>query len=205
MTNNQHKITNDLIAQLNNVISTAETISLIQSLANIKISTAIAALIPMLHHHNIAIATAVVKALVQLAPDSVEALMKAFEETKDHGVQALIVQALAKTGDVRSLDLLIEVVGVEVANHCQGNVRRVAARGLGKIAISGDLDTLEPVVEKLTWALLNAQDWALRYAAVVSLQEIATTPAIDALQQALTIETDVVCRERLKTALEYRN
>jgi HEAT repeat protein len=36
--------------------------------------------------------------------------------------------------------------------------------------------------------LLNAEDWALRYAAVVSLKEIATSEALSALQQALTQE-----------------
>jgi HEAT repeat protein len=84
-------------------------------------------------------------------------------------------------------------------------VRRVAARGLGKIAVIGDLEAIEPIVEKLSWALFNPQDWALRYAAVVSLEEIATTDAISTLQKALSQETDAVVRERIKTALEYRD
>ncbi|MFB8788381.1 MAG: HEAT repeat domain-containing protein [Potamolinea sp.] len=193
----------DLIEQLNSAASTVEIVNLIQALADRRTSAAIASLIKMLHHHNIAVASAVVEGLVQLAPDSVEPLITAYQATKDHGVQALIVQALAKIGDIRALDLLIEVVGVEVANHCQGNVRRVAARGLGQIGIWGDLEAIERAVEKLIWALFNAQDWALRYAAIISLQEIATTEAIDALKQALSQESDAVVQERLKTALEY--
>lgn len=193
----------ELIEQLNSAVSTAETVKLIQFLATRRTSAAIAPLMQMLHHHNIAVASAAVEGLVQLAPDSVEPLITAFGATKDHGVQALIVQALAKIGDIRALDLLIEVVGVEVANHCQGNVRRVAARGLGQIGIWGELEAIDRAVEKLTWALFNTQDWALRYAAVVSLQEIATTEAISALQQALTQESEAVVRERIKTALEY--
>jgi len=209
MTNNQQQITDNqltdtkLIEQLNSAVSTAETVNLIQVLAARRTSAAIAPLLKMLHHHNIAVASAAVEGLVQLTPDTVEPLITAFGATKDHGVQALIVQALAKIGDIRALDLLIEVVGVEVANHCQGNVRRVAARGLGKSSVWGDLEAIDRAVEKLTWALFNTQDWALRYAAVVSLQEIATTEAISALQKALTQESEAVVRERLKTALEY--
>lgn len=209
MTNNQQQITpkqltdTELIEQLNSAVTTAETIELIQALTIRRNLLTIADLIKILHHHNMTVASAAVQGLVQLAPDTVEPLITAFGVTKDHGVQALIVQALARIGDIRALDLLIEVVGVEVANHCQGNVRRVAARGLGQIGVWGDLEAIKRAVEKLTWALFNAQDWALRYAAVISLQEIATTEAICALQQALTEESDVVVRERLKTALEY--
>lgn len=107
-------------------------------------------------------------------------------------MQAYIIQALAQIGDRRAFDLLAEVVGVAVANHCQGNVRRVAARGLGRIgSISSDSQIIHRAVEKLTWALLTPEDWALRYAAGVSLQEIATPKAILALQQALSQEPEL--------------
>lgn len=194
--------TAELIDQLHKAVTPTETVTVIQALTTRRTSEAIAPLIQILHHHNPKVSAAVVEALVQLAPDTVEPLITAFQFSKDHGVQASIVQALARIGDARALDLLIEVVGVEVANHCQGNVRRVAARGLGKIGRVGDPKTRQRAVEKLTWALLNAADWALRYAAVVSLQEIATAEAFAALQQALTQELDNVVQLRIKTALE---
>ncbi|MEO8893408.1 MAG: HEAT repeat domain-containing protein, partial [Coleofasciculaceae cyanobacterium] len=129
-------------------------------------------------------------------------LIAAFHACKDHGIQAYIVQALAQIGDARGLDLLIEVVGIEVANHCQGNVRRVAARGLGKIGTINHSQTRQKAIAKLTWALLKPQDWALRYAAVVSLEEIATEATIATLQQALNQEIDQVVQLRIKTALD---
>lgn len=150
-------------------------------------------------------ATAAMTELVKLAPEIVEPLIAAFHICSDQGVQAYIVQALAQIGDARALDLLIEVVGVEVANHCQGNVRRVAARGLGRIGSKCSHDRLQQVVEKLTWALCHAEDWALRYAAVVSLQEIATTEAIAVLQQALIPEPDPVVQLRIQTAIANLN
>lgn len=57
------------------------------------------------------------------------------------------------------------------------------ARGLGCIgsSISSDSQITHRAVEKLTWALLTPQDWALRYADGVSLQEIVTPEAMFAL------------------------
>ncbi len=194
--------TAELIDQLHKAVTPTETVTVIQVLTTRRTSEAIAPLIQTLHHHNPIVLAATVEALVQLAPNTVEPLITAFQASKDHGIQAFIVQALARISDTRALDLLIEVVGVEVANHCQGNVRRVAARGLGKIGRMSDSLTRHRAVEKLTWALFNAADWALRYAAVVSLQEIATAEAFAALQQALTQEPDNVIQLRIKTALE---
>lgn len=194
--------TAELIDQLHKALTPTEAVTLIQALATRRTNKAIASLIQILHHHNPTVSMAAVEALVKLAPDTVEPLITAFQSSNDHGMQASVVQALARIGDARALDLLIEVVGVEVANHCQGNVRRVAARGLGKIGKMSDPQTRHQAVEKLTWALFNAADWALRYAAVVSLKEIATAEAVAALQQALTQELDKVVQLRIKTALE---
>jgi bilin biosynthesis PecF protein len=60
-------------------------------------------------------------------------------------------------------------------------------------------------VAKLTWAVLKAEDWVLRYASVVSLQEIATIEAQAALQQVLTQEREKVVLARIATALEALN
>lgn len=191
-----------LIEQLSSAIATAEIVNLVQTLATNKIKIAIAPLIQMLHHHNPSVSAAAVTGLVQLAPDSVEPLITAFGACKDHGVQAYIVQALAQIGDARGLDILIEIVGTEVANHCQGNVRRVAARGLGKIGKTNHSQIRQKAIAKLTWALLKPQDWALRYAAVVSLEEIATEATIATLQQALNQEIDQIVQLRIQTALD---
>jgi bilin biosynthesis PecF protein len=191
-----------LIEQLQQSSTPIDAIATIRELVNRGTKAAIPALINVLSHHHPSVPAVAVEALVQLAPDSVEPLITAFRASRDHGVQAYIIQALATIGDARAIDLLIEVVGVDVANHCQGNVRRVAARGLGKIgSTANDSQITQKAVEKLTWALFNAEDWALRYASVISLQEIATAEAIAALQQALSQEPDKVVQARLNTAL----
>ena len=202
--NTQNVNTEQLISQLNNALLPTDAISAIAALsANSKITEnkAISALIQAFSHHHPCVGKAAVEALVKLAPASVEPLIFAFRNSPDQGVQAYIIQALALIGDSRAVDLLAEVVGTEVANHCQGNVRRIAARGLGKIGRTAEQpEVIRYAVEKLTWALLTPEDWGLRYAAAVSLQEIGTPAAYAALQTSLNQEADKVVRSRITMA-----
>lgn len=203
--------TQTLLHQIHDATTPAELLPLIEQLAAHATSAAIDGLIHLLHHHHPAIGAAAVAGLVHCSHKAVDPLIAQFLNSRDHGAQAYIVLALVQIGDARALNLLLDVVGVDVANHCQGSVRRVAARGLGRIGRrSSDPVLLQAILEKLTWAVQNAEDWALRYAAIVSLQEIGTadaiTPsgnseAIAILQQAGAQELDRVVQERLKRAV----
>ena len=163
---------------------------------------AINTFIESLKHHNPGLSSAAVERLIEFTPATVEPLIDAFHNSTDQSIQAYIIQALAQIGNSEAIDLLAEVIGTEVANHCQGNVRRIAARGLGNIgSTSHNPEIINRVLEKLIWALLNPQDWGLRYAAAVSLQQIATPAANIALQQALNQENDKVVRSRIAAAV----
>jgi phycoerythrocyanin alpha-cysteine-84 phycoviolobilin lyase/isomerase subunit PecF len=204
---NTLKFTNSqqLISQLNTASSPADAISAITAISTSEYTetAVIFALIQALSHHHPSVSAAAVEVLVKLAPATVEPLISAYHNSRDQGLQAHIIQALAQIGDRTASNLLAEVVGTEVANHCQGNVRRIAARGLGKIgSTTKDAETICRVVQKLTWALLTPDDWGLRYAAAVSLQEIATPEAHSALSKALDREPDQVVRSRITIALE---
>lgn len=190
---------NQIIEQIRNTTIPTEAATGLQILVDSCNPSEILTLIQFLDHQNSAIAALVAQALEKLAPHSVEPLIAAFNNSIDHGMQAQIVQILAKIGDDRALQLLIDMVGVEIANHCQGNVRRIAARGLGKMLGSHPLrcNHHSQAIDKLIWALLHTEDWALRYAAAVSLGEIATDKAINALQQALVQERDLVVQQRI--------
>jgi phycoerythrocyanin alpha-cysteine-84 phycoviolobilin lyase/isomerase subunit PecF len=193
------------ILQLNHPSSPTDAISAIQAVSNDKPSEAtICALIQVLNCHYPSVCTVAVEVLVKLAPATVEPLIFAYRNSTDQGLQAYIIQALAQIGDLRATDLLAEVVGTAVANHCQGNVRRIAARGLGRIGSihSHNREIVQCAVEKLTWALLTPEDWGLRYAAAVSLQEIATPEVLSVLQVAQNQESDRVVRSRIAIALE---
>ena len=194
-----------LILQLNHASTPTDAIASISAIAatGIKEQPVIKALISALSHHHPSVGAAAVELLVQLAPASVKPLTAAFDASSDQGLQAHIIQALAQIGDPEAIEVLAEVIGTSVANHCQGNVRRIAARGLGRIAqISNNPENIRPTLHKLTWALSSPEDWGLRYAAVVSLAEIATPEALVALEHALTQETDKVVLHRITTALE---
>ncbi|NJO43594.1 MAG: HEAT repeat domain-containing protein [Cyanobacteria bacterium CRU_2_1] len=192
----------NLIEQLRCATTPAEAIALIQQLAQSRDERAIDVLIEMLQQHHSSVVSMAVQALVQCSSAAVEPLIAAFHNTCDHSVQAYIVQALSQSGDIRALNLLIEVVGVEVANHCQGSVRRIAARGLGKIGQGlSEREKIDRIIDKLRWAVFNAEDWALRYAAIVSLQEIGTPEAVTVLQHVLSHESDRVVQERITVSL----
>lgn len=205
MNTTQSSNSEQLILQLNHAATPEDAIAAITSMtaSDTKETSAINALIQALGHHHPSVGFAAVAALVKLAPATVKPLIAAFDASGDQGLQALIIQALAQIGDEISADLLAEVVGTAVANHCQGNVRRIAARGLGRIGnTSSNLEIIHYVQEKLTWALLTPEDWGLRYAAAVSLAEISTPQAKNALQNAIAQESDQVVRSRIAIALE---
>jgi bilin biosynthesis PecF protein len=192
-----------LITQINHASTPEERIAAITAIGAscTKELAVINAVITALSHHHPTVRTAAIEALVKLGNATVKPLIAAYNASSDQGMQAHIIQALAQIGSSEALDLLAEVVGTTVANHCQGNVRRIAARGLGNIAInSPDADVIHHVQDKLIWALLSPEDWGLRYAAAVSLQAIATPDAKAALQSAIAQETDTVVRSRMALA-----
>jgi hypothetical protein len=125
--------------------------------------------------------------------------------------ESAVIQALSPIGEPRGVDVLIDVVGIAIANHCQGNVRRVAARGLGQIGLGvQDEQILAKVLDKLHWALISPEDWALRYAAAVSLEEIGvakksnsslSAKIIAMLEGNLLKQTDDLVQLREKKAL----
>lgn len=195
-----------LLTQLESSLTPLEKIGILKSLAINHIVEAISILIELLQDHHQGIVNTSAETLIKLAPESVTPLMKEYDHCIDQNVQAQIVRILANIGDDRGLNLLVEVVGVEIANHCQGNVRRVAARGLGKMVTSQTEDTqITKAVEKLIWGLLNTEDWGLRYACGLSLKEIAdrniseqiSNKINNILALALSQESDPVVRERI--------
>ncbi|MBD2454242.1 HEAT repeat domain-containing protein [Nostoc sp. FACHB-87] len=194
-----------LISQINQAATPEEVITAIRAIAvsDTPEIDSINAVITALSHHHPRVKNAAVEALVKLGNVTVKPLITAYETSRDQGLQAYIIQVLAQIGSDEAMDLLAEVLGTTVANHCQGNVRRIAARGLGKIASnSQDAGVIGCVQEKLIWALVSPEDWGLRYAAAVSLQELATPTAKAALQTAIAQETDSVVRSRVALALE---
>ena len=150
-------------------------------------------------HANIK--AAAIKGLVKLAPAIVDSIIRVFDLDNDGDLRAGLAQVLMEIGDPRALFLLEKIIGFEIADHCQGNIRRVASRALGKIGCQTySLEVIARVVEKLKWTLSKPDDWALRYSAAVSLGEIGNDDAILALQAAFEYESDLAVKKRIERA-----
>ena len=145
---------------------------------------------------------AAIQGLVELAPLSADVIIEVFDTDEDQDLRAGLTQALMYIGDLRTVSLLEKVIGFDISDHCQGKIRRVAARGLGKIGRqTKNQEVIAQVIEKLKWALLEPTDWALRYSAVVSLEEIGNSDGILALQAASESESDFIVQTRIERAL----
>ena len=145
---------------------------------------------------------AAIQGLVELAPLSADVIIEVFDTDEDQDLRAGLTQALKYIGDLRTVSLLEKVIGFDISDHCQGKIRRVAARGLGKIGRqTKNQEVIAQVIEKLKWALLEPTDWALRYSAVVSLEEIGNSDGILALQAASESESDFIVQTRIERAL----
>ncbi|WP_044304637.1 HEAT repeat domain-containing protein [Richelia intracellularis] len=153
-------------------------------------------------HPNIQ--AAAIKGLVKLAPGIIDSIIRVFDLDNDGDLdlRAGLTQVLMEIGDPRTLFLLEKVIGFEVAaDHCQGKVRRVASRALGKIGCRAcSPEVIVRVIEKLKWTLSQPDDWALRYSAAVSLGEIGNNDAILALQAAFEDESDIAVKRRIERA-----
>lgn len=203
-----------LLPKINGSLSSVEALDFINSLRLVSEEEAIPLLINLLQHHHPEVLLAVGNRLIERGSEGVDLLIKEFDLCGNQTTQAQIIRILAIIGDDRALDLLIETIGVAVANHCQGNVRRVAARGLGKmVAVSLDEIKMKKAVDKLIWALLNPEDWALRYAAAISLQEIRLRDVPqtfldqiqESLEKAVSQESDRVVKEVIKRGITRGN
>ncbi len=105
------------------------------------------------------------------APDS-KLLTKVCLETPDQDIRAAIVQFIYVLACPQVVPIQQSVIGLEVANHCQGKLRRVAILALGRIYSSAELSTesKRSIQQTLEWAYTTPDDWGLRYAAVMAYE-----------------------------------
>ena len=134
--------------------------------------------------------------LIQQNPDGHEQLLKKLQEDEaadctqicaaclenhDQDIRAAIVQLLYYMKCTQAAAALQQVIGLEIANHCQGKIRRVALLALGKIYHEFDegQDTRSSIQSTLHWALTEPDDWGLRYSAVMAYEVIACEKPVD--------------------------
>ena len=102
-------------------------------------------------------------------------------ESEDQDIRAAIVQLLYFMRCTQAVTVLQQVIGLEIANHCQGKLRRVALLALGKLYhdFEAGSEIRKSIQSTLHWALAEPEDWGLRYSAVMAYEEMALIEPID--------------------------
>lgn len=167
--------TQKLIHAVEQADSPARLVAAVRNLAAAIDEAGISTLIAVLGYNNPTAAVAAVEGLIKLGESAVQPLMEQLDEY-DYGARAYAIRALAAIADPRALDVLINSAATDFAP----SVRRAAAKGLGILRWSQlDADQRQLAQTRALQTLLSvAQDpeWSIRYAAVMGLQELATTP-----------------------------
>ena len=130
-------------------------------------------------------------------------LVELYFSESDQDIKMGLIKAMAASAESKFLPALIDAIGVEIGNHCQGNIRRVAARALGFIGRSEQNPSKirDSIFEKLKWTLQYPDDWGLRYSAVLALEDLQTSAVRNILMLAEEKEIDLVVRTRMRRAL----
>ncbi len=197
--------TQHLIQAVERADSPARLVEAVRALAACHSQEAIPTLIAVLGYNNPGAALAAAEALIELGEAAVMPLLEQLDDY-DYGARAYSIRALAAIADPRALDVLANAAIADFAP----SVRRAAAKGLGKLRFEPlPAEQVRDAQEKALHALLQiAQDadWAIRYAAVVGLQALATEGAElsasiqEHLAQMLSAEADAAVRSRLLLA-----
>jgi len=184
--------------------SSQNLVKAVSELASQGDQAAIPTLIEVLGYNNPGAAVAAVDGLVKLGRVSVEPILNQIDGY-NYGARAWAVRALAEIGDGRALELLLD----SAANDFSASVRRSATKGLGNLtwedfSAQQLCDTKQLIIDSLLQAS-QEPEWVVRYAAISSLEAIASIDQpkiIQYLQTRKNIETDITVRARIQMALE---
>ena len=198
-----HTQTSDLICAVEQADSPARLVAAVKALAAAKKEAGISTLIAVLGYNNPTAAVAAVAGLIALGHSAVQPLIQQLDEY-NYGARAYAMRALAAIADPSALDVLQTAALYDFAP----SVRRAAAKGLGTITWSHEeqCSAQDKALQTLL-AISEDSDWSIRYAAIVGLQALATTPNLTQqiqarFQQMSETETDLTVRARVQLACD---
>jgi|SRR4028119_2487424 phycocyanobilin lyase beta subunit len=195
----------ELIQAVEQANSDERLVESVRALVACHSEDAIPTLIAVLGYNNPGAALVAVEGLIDMGEPAVMPLLEQLDDY-NYGARAYSIRALAAIADPRALDVLVTAAATDFAP----SVRRAAAKGLGNLhwhkltpeqitdAQAKALQTLLQVAED--------SEWAIRYAAVVGLQGLATsaTGTTESIQnwfeQMLSSEADSGVRSRVLMA-----
>ncbi|MEA5599377.1 HEAT repeat domain-containing protein [Rivularia sp. UHCC 0363] len=167
----------NLIRAVTEADSSARMVSAVQKLVSAKDTAAIPTLIAVFGYNNPAAAVIAVKGLTELGEVAVPQLLGQIDDY-NYGARAYSIRTLAAIADPQALDLLLEAAATDFAP----SVRRAAAKGLGSLQWHKLSEQERAIAQRKSLSTLLSitqdADWAIRYAAVVGLQELAKIPIL---------------------------
>jgi phycocyanobilin lyase subunit beta len=198
-------MTNDtkLIEAVEKADSAPKLIAAVKALADAKLESCIPTLIKVLGYNNPGAAVTAVNGLIALGDIAVKPLIEQLDGY-NYGARAYTIRALAAIAHPAGLDCLLQS-----ASDFAPSVRRAAAKGLGKMR--WELLSAEKIPEaqnQVINTLLQTyqdQDWSIRYAVIVGLDELAknglSKQILTHLQSLSSQETDLAVSARLQLAI----
>ncbi|MEM6751909.1 MAG: HEAT repeat domain-containing protein [Cyanobacteria bacterium P01_C01_bin.38] len=169
--------TQNLIRKITDADSSERMVSAVQNLVAAKDTAAIPTLIAVFGYNNPAAAVIAVKGLIELGEAAVPQLLEQIDEY-NYGARAYSIRTLAAIAHPDALDLLLEAAQTDFAP----SVRRAAAKGLGNLKWHKLEDSQRAIAQRKALSTLLSitedADWAIRYAAIVGLQELAKIPSL---------------------------
>ncbi len=201
----------ELIQSVEQADSPSRLVAAVQALAKARLEAGIPTLITVLGYNNPEAASAALDGLIQLGEAAVPLILEKLDDY-NYGARAYSFRALAAIADPRALDVLVSAAETDFAP----SVRRAAAKGLGNLRwlllpIEQRQIAQQNAMQTLL-LLVSDPEWAIRYAAVVGLQALAASCAIDSpelIEQILTefaqiaqTDSDLAIRARAAMAQE---
>ncbi|MCW6036405.1 HEAT repeat domain-containing protein [Spirulina subsalsa FACHB-351] len=195
-----------LITAIEQATSPNTLVQAVWNLANAQDLAAIPTLIEVLGYNNPGAAVAAVEGLVKLGERAVPILLENIDGY-DYGARAWANRALARIGDPRALEMLLEAASQDFAL----SVRRAAAKGLGgiqweKLPPEEQQTAQERTLTTLAQILAKDEEWVVRYAAVVGLEGLGQQQGqfreriLEILRSHLSQESELAVRARIQWA-----
>jgi phycocyanobilin lyase beta subunit len=197
-------VTSDAFYQtlLEQASDTEEMLGAVKKLKETQDPQALPSLIRAFGFNNPTVGEAALAAVLEFGSVAVGPLLENVDGY-DYGARAYSVRALARLGDARALDFLLQAVRSDFAP----SVRRAAVRGLGRMAISLSGEQAQQVLTQLSQSLFDG-DWAIRYACICALSDLAMAgnptlhAAVQTLLQQATTDTEPLIQLRATVALQ---
>ncbi|GAB4214704.1 MAG: HEAT repeat domain-containing protein [Synechococcales cyanobacterium] len=183
-----------LVTQIQQAADPEALLKAVQQLAQQRDPEAIPHLVKAFGYNQAAVSEVALAAVIAFGSAAVEPLLSSIDGY-DYAARAYSVRALAKIGDPRALDFLLDAITADFAP----SVRRAAVRGLGTVgreAVGPAQAHLQTVLQRCA----QDGDWGIRYALVCTLAELGSQSFPELCEQ-LCRDADALVQVKAKIAL----